>query len=302
VDRRQSEIREKVGGMSRAPTVSFEFFPPKTPEMEQRLWDSVQRLAPVRPRFVSVTYGAGGSTRERTHSIVKRMVEETDLSPAGHVTCVAATKTEVDGVLRDYWDSGIKRIVALRGDPAAGIGAKYEPHPGGYAYASDLIAGAKRIGDFDISVGCYPEVHPNAGSLDAEIENLKRKLDAGADRAITQFFFYPEVYFRFLDAAQDAGIAAPIVPGVMLQSNFRGLQRMAKLCGSAIPNRIAEFYDGLDNDAETRDLVTAHIAADLCNRLSEQGVDQFHFYTMNRAGLSLSTCRLLGIRPEEKAQ
>ncbi len=285
-----------------APKVSFEFFPPKTPEMEQKLWDSVQRLAPVRPQFVSVTYGAGGSTRERTHSIVKRMAEETDLSPAGHITCVAATKAEIDQVLNDYWNAGVKRIVALRGDPTAGIGAKYEPHPGGYAYASDLIAGARRIADFDISVGCYPEVHPNAGSLDNEIENLKRKIDAGATRAITQFFFYPDVYFRFLDAAHDAGITAPIVPGVMLQSNFKGLQRMAKLCGATIPSRIAEFYDGLDNDAETRDLVTAHIAADLCNRLAEQGVDQFHFYTMNRAGLSLSTCRLLGIRPEEKAQ
>ena len=195
-----------------APKVSFEFFPPKTPEMEQKLWDSVQRLAPVRPQFVSVTYGAGGSTRERTHSIVKRMAEETDLSPAGHITCVAATKAEIDQVLKDYWDAGVKRIVALRGDPTAGIGAKYEPHPGGYAYASDLITGARCIADFDVSVGCYPEVHPNAGSLDNEIENLKRKIDAGATRAITQFFFYPDVYFRFLDAAHDAGITAPIVP------------------------------------------------------------------------------------------
>jgi methylenetetrahydrofolate reductase (NADPH) len=287
--------------MSTVPKVSFEFFPPKTADMEQKLWDSVQRLAPIRPAFVSVTYGAGGSTRERTHAIVKRMVEETDLSPAGHITCVAATRAEIDGVLKAYWDAGVKRIVALRGDPTAGIGAKYEPHPGGYAYASDLIAGARRIGDFDVSVGCYPEVHPNAGSMANEIENLKRKFDAGATRAITQFFFYPDVYFRFLDAVRDAGINAPIVPGIMLQSNFKGLQRMAKLCGATIPSRIAALYDGLDNDAETRDLVTAHIAADLCNRLAEQGVEQFHFYTMNRAGLSLSTCRLLGIRPQEKA-
>jgi methylenetetrahydrofolate reductase (NADPH) len=282
--------------------VSFEFFPPKTPEMEQKLWDSVQRLAPIRPAFVSVTYGAGGSTRERTHSIVKRMVDETNLSPAGHITCVAATREEIDGVLKAYWDAGVKRIVALRGDPMAGIGARYEPHPAGYAYASDLIAGARRIGDFDVSVGCYPEVHPNAGSLANEIENLKRKLDAGATRAITQFFFYPDAYFRFLDAVHDAGITAPIVPGIMLQSNFKGLQRMAKLCGATIPSRIAALYDGLDNDAETRDLVTAHVAADLCNRLAEQGVDQFHFYTMNRAGLSLSTCRLLGLKPQEKVQ
>ncbi len=284
--------------MSRAPAVSFEFFPPKTPEMEQKLWDSVQRLAPVKPRFVSVTYGAGGSTRERTHSIVKRMVEETGLSPAGHITCVGATRGEIDQVLKDYWSSGIKRIVALRGDPTAGIGTKYAPHPDGYPYASDLIAGARRIADFDISVGCYPEVHPDASSLKAEVDNLTRKFDAGATRAITQFFFYPDVYFKFLDAARAAGITQPIVPGIMLQSNFKGLKRMADLCGTAIPSRIADLYDGLDNDPETRDLVTAHIAADLCNKLAERGVDQFHFYTMNRAGLSLSTCRLLGIKPE----
>jgi methylenetetrahydrofolate reductase (NADPH) len=282
----------------KAPAVSFEFFPPKTPEMEQKLWDSVRRLEPLNPAYVSVTYGAGGSTRERTHGIVKRMAEETSLKPAGHITCVAATKPEIDQVLRDYWESGVKRIVALRGDPMAGIGAKYAPHPGGYAYASDLIAGAKKIADFDISVGCYPEVHPDAFSLKAEVDNLKRKFDAGATRAITQFFFYPDVYFKFLDNARAAGITQPIVPGIMLQSNFKGLKRMADLCGTAIPSRIADLYDGLDNDAETRDLVTAHVAADLCNRLAEQGVDQFHFYTMNRAGLSLSTCRLLGIRPE----
>jgi methylenetetrahydrofolate reductase (NADPH) len=285
----------------KAPKVSFEFFPPKTPEMEQKLWDSVQRLAPVRPHFVSVTYGAGGSTRERTHAIVKRMAEETDLNPAGHITCVAATRTEIDSVLQNYWEAGVRRIVALRGDPPEGIGTRYEPHPGGYAYASDLIAGAKRIADFDISVGCYPEVHPNAGSLANEIDNLKRKIDAGAARAVTQFFFYPDVYFRFLDAVRNAGVTAPIIPGIMLQSNFKGLQRMAKLCGSTIPNRIAQLYEGLDHDAETRDLVTANVVADLCSRLADHGVDQFHFYTMNRAGLSLSTCRLLGIRPEEKA-
>lgn len=285
-----------------APKVSFEFFPPKTPDMEEKLWDSVRRLEPLRPDYVSVTYGAGGSTRERTHDIVRKMAAETSLKPAGHITCVAATKSEIDQVLKDYWDAGVKRIVALRGDPTAGIGTKYAPHPGGYAYASDLISGARRIGDFDISVGCYPEVHPDASSLKAEIDNLKRKFDAGATRAITQFFFYPDVYFKFLDAARDAGITQPIVPGIMLQSNFKGLKRMADLCATAIPSRIAELYDGLDNDAETRDLVTAHIAAELCNRLAEQGVDHFHFYTMNRAGLSLSTCRLLGIKPEARTQ
>jgi len=285
-----------------APKVSFEFFPPKTPDMEQKLWDSVRRLEPLRPDYVSVTYGAGGSTRERTHEIVRKMAAETSLKPAGHITCVAATKPEIDQVLRDYWDAGVKRIVALRGDPTAGIGTKYAPHPGGYAYANDLIAGARRIGDFDISVGCYPEVHPDASSLKGEVENLKRKFDAGATRAITQFFFTPDVYFRFLDEARAAGIDQPIVPGIMLQSNFKGLKRMADLCGTQIPTHIAELYDGLDNDAETRDLVTAHVAAELCNRLAEQGVDHFHFYTMNRAGLSLSTCRLLGIKPEVQPQ
>jgi methylenetetrahydrofolate reductase (NADPH) len=287
--------------MTGAPAVRFEYFPPKTAEMEYKLWDSVKRLAPVKPRFVSVTYGAGGSTRTRTHGIVKRMAEETDLSPAGHITCVAATRGEIDQVLKDYWNSGVKRIVALRGDPTAGIGTKYAPHPGGYAYASDLIAGARNIADFDISVGCYPEVHPDAPSLTAEIDNLKRKFDAGATRAITQFFFYPDVYLKFLDAARDAGITQPIVPGIMLQSNFKGLKRMASLCNTAIPNRIAQLYDGLDNDPETRDLVTAHVAADLCGKLTDQGVEEFHFYTMNRAGLSLSTCRLLGLKPEAKA-
>lgn len=285
-----------------APKVSFEFFPPKTPEMEQKLWDSVRRLEPLRPDYVSVTYGAGGSTRERTHDIVRRMAAETSLKPAGHITCVAATRAEIDQVLKDYWAAGVKRIVALRGDPTAGIGTKYAPHPGGYAYASDLIAGARRIADFDISVGCYPEVHPDAPSLRAEIDNLKRKFDAGATRAITQFFYYPDVYFKFLDTARSAGVTQPIVPGIMLQSNFKGLKRMAELCNTAIPARIAELYDGLDNDAETRDLVTAHVAAELCNRLAEQGVDHFHFYTMNRAGLSLSTCRLLGIKPEASTQ
>lgn len=284
------------------PTVSFEFFPPKTADMEAKLWDSVKRLEPLNPSYVSVTYGAGGSTRERTHGIVKKMAEETALKPAGHITCVAATKGEIDQVLKDYWNAGVKRVVALRGDPTTGIGTKYEPHPGGYAYASDLIAGARKIADFDISVGCYPEVHPDASSLNAEIENLKRKFDAGATRAITQFFFYPDVFFKFLDAARNAGITQPIVPGVMLQSNFSGLKRMAGLCGTAIPARIAGLYEGLENDAETRDLVTAHVAADLCQRLAEQGVDHFHFYTMNRAGLSLSTCRLLGIKPQTEAK
>ena len=217
---------------------------------------------------------------------------------AGHITCVAASKAEVDDVLRGYWNSGVKRIVALRGDPVDGIGARYEPHPEGYAFASDLIEGARKIADFDISVGCYPENHPEARGLADEIDNLKRKLDAGADRAITQFFFEPATYLRFRDAAADAGIDKPIVPGVMLQSNFKGLTRMAKMCGAYMPKKFVDLYDGLEDDAETRDLVTAHLVADMCNKLMEDGVKDFHFYTMNRAGLSLSTCRLLGVKPK----
>ncbi len=277
--------------------ISFEFFPPKTDAMSNRLWDSVQRLAPLAPKFVSVTYGAGGSTRERTLDVVGRIAKETPLKAAGHITCVAATREEIDSVLKGYWENGVKSIVALRGDPVDGIGAKYEPHPGGYAYAADLIAGAKKIADFDISVGCYPENHPEARGLGHELDNLKRKFDAGADRAITQFFFEPETFLRFRDAAADAGIDKPIVPGVMLQSNFNGLSRMASMCGAYMPKKFADLYDGLDDDAETRDLVTAHLAADLCNKLMDQGVKDFHFYTMNRAGLSLSTCRLLGVKP-----
>lgn len=282
--------------MTTSPVVSFEFFPPKSEDMERRLWECVQRLTPLRPQFVSVTYGAGGSTRERTHSIVRQLAQDRGLPAAGHITCVAATREEIDDVLRGYWESGVRRIVALRGDPVSGIGSRYEPHPGGYAYAADLIAGARRIGQFDISVGCYPEIHPEASSLADEIDNLKRKIDAGADRAITQFFYDPSVYLRFVDGVRKAGVNVPIIPGIMLQSNFKGLRRMAAMCGASIPERIATLYDGLDEDPETRDLVTAHVAADLCNRLAEQGVAEFHFYTMNRPGLSLSTCRLLGVR------
>ncbi len=274
---------------------SFELFPPKTPDMEARLWDSVDRLSALNPAFVSVTYGAGGSTRERTLGIVEKLARTTKLKPAGHITCVGATRAQVDDVLKRYWSAGVRSIVALRGDAPEGAGAPYTPHPEGYAYASDLIAGARSIGDFDISVGCYPEVHPDAPSLDAEIENLKRKFDAGATRAITQFFFEPEHFFRFIDKARGAGISAPIVPGIMLQSNFKGLVRMAKLCGAEVPTRIAALYDGFDDDVQTRDLITAQLVAEHCNRLREGGVSDFHFYTMNRASLSLATCRLLGV-------
>ncbi len=280
---------------------SFELFPPKTEEMESRLWDSVERLSALNPSFVSVTYGAGGSTRERTLGIVEKLAQTTRFKPAGHITCVGATRAEVDEVLRRYWAAGVNSIVALRGDAPDGAGAPYTPHPDGYAYASDLIAGARAIGDFDISVGCYPEVHPDASDLNAEIENLKRKIGAGATRAITQFFFEPDCFFRFLEKARAAGIAAPIVPGIMLQSNFKGLARMAKLCGAHMPDRIAALYDGFDDDVQTRDLITAQLVAELCNKLRENGVEDFHFYTMNRASLSLATCRLLGVAQGREA-
>lgn len=285
-----------------APKVSFEFFPPKDEAMEARLWDAVTRLAPLEPTFVSVTYGAGGSTRERTHRTVRRIIEQTDLAAAAHLTCVSATRGEVDEVARAYWDAGVRHVVALRGDPPEGIGAKYEPYPGGYANAAELTAGLKAIAPFEISVGCYPEKHPESPSLEYDLDLLKKKIDAGATRAITQFFFEPEVYFRFRDKAVAAGITTPIVPGVMLQSNFKGLRRMAGLCQASIPGWLAELYEGLDKDPETRELVTANVAADLVAKLADGGVEQFHFYTLNRAGLALCMSRLLGLRAEPDAE
>ncbi|MGY6627093.1 MAG: methylenetetrahydrofolate reductase [NAD(P)H] [Oceanicaulis sp.] len=283
---------------SGAPRVSFEFFPPKTEEMETRLWESIGRLQPLGPAFVSVTYGAGGSTRERTHRTVKRIVEETGLSPAAHLTCVSATRAEIDDVIRSYWDAGVRHIVSLRGDPPEGIGERYIPFPGGYENAADLSAGIRAIGDFEISVGCYPEKHPESASLQADIDHLKRKIDNGATRAISQFFFDADLFLRYLDTVRAAGITIPIVPGIMLQPNFKGLKRMAKLCGASIPERLDRVFDGMDEDAKTRELVTAHIAADLCHALKAGGVDQFHFYTLNRAELALATCALLGVKPE----
>jgi methylenetetrahydrofolate reductase (NADPH) len=283
------------------PSISFEFFPPKDEAMEARLWDSISRLEPLDPGYVSVTYGAGGSTRDRTHRTVRRIVQETGLSPAAHLTCVNATRAEVDAVIADYKTAGIRHIVALRGDPPEGIGERYEPHPGGYANAAELAEGISRIGGFEISVGCYPEKHPESASYDHDIDLLKRKIDNGATRAITQFFFEPDVYFRYLDRVRAAGIGIPIVPGVMLQANFRGLKRMAGMCGSVIPAWMDELYEGLDDDPRTRELITANVAAELCHRLSEGGADHFHFYTLNRAELALSTCRLLGVKPQEAA-
>ncbi|MEM6627081.1 MAG: methylenetetrahydrofolate reductase [NAD(P)H] [Pseudomonadota bacterium] len=276
--------------------VSFELFPPKNADMEARLWESVERLAPIGPKFVSVTYGAGGSTRERTHATVKRIVEETPLNAAAHLTCVGASRDEVDEVLRAYWDSGVKHIVALRGDPPEGVGGAYTPHPDGYANAAELTAGARKIADFEISVGCYPEVHPESASLEADIDLLKQKVDAGAGRAITQFFFDPDVYLRYRDAVRAAGVSVPIVPGIMLQSNYKGLARMSALCGAQMPERVSGLYQGLDTHPDTRELVTAQLAAELVTKLAAEGVEDFHFYTLNRANLAVATCRVLGRR------
>lgn len=283
--------------------VSFEFFPPKSEAMATRLWDTVKRLEPMAPDFVSVTYGAGGSTRERTHDTVRRIAAETALRPAAHLTCVSATKEEVLAIAEAYWQAGVKHIVALRGDPPAGMGAKYEPHPGGFLDSVDLIRGLRahrpELGKcFEISVSCYPELHPENRGWDAEIAYLKAKQDAGADRAITQFFFEPEVYFEFLDRARAGGVTLPIVPGIMLQPNFTGLKRISSLCGATVPHWLERLYEGLEEDDETRDLVTATVAAELCHKLHERGVRDFHFYTLNRASLALSTCRLLGLKPQ----
>lgn len=288
-------------GPETPPKVSFEFFPPKTKAMEQTLWDSIERLAPLNPDFVSVTYGAGGSTRSRTHNTVRRIVTETDLQPAAHLTTVNATREEVDGVIRDYWQAGIRHIVALRGDPPEGIGEKYTPHEGGYVNAADLAKGIRKIGDFEISVGCYPEKHPESASFDADIDLLKEKIDNGATRAITQFFFDPDIYFRYLDRVRSAGIGIPIVPGVMPVTNFKGLKKMAAGCGASIPDWMHDRFEGLEEDPQTRKLLAATVAAEFCLNLCEQGVCHFHFYTLNRAELAYAICHLLGVRPVEGA-
>ena len=284
-----------------APRVSFEFFPPKTPEMEERLWDVIKRVEPLGPRFVSVTYGAGGSTRERTHATVRRIRTDTGLEPAAHLTCVAATRDEIDAVARDYWAAGIRHIVALRGDPPGGLGAAYAPHPGGYAYAADLVAGLKRVADFEISVAAYPETHPAARSAGHDLDNLKAKLDAGANRAITQFFFDVDLYLRFRERAYTAGIGVPIVPGILPVTNFAQLKRMASGCGASIPSWMAAHFDGLDDDPDTRRLVAASLAAEQCRRLHANGVHEFHFYTLNRADLIVAICHLLGVRAPHPA-
>ena len=277
--------------------VSFEFFPPKTEKMSETLWESVKTLEPLDPRFVSVTYGAGGSTRERTHEAVRRIVGETDIPAAAHLTCVQATREEVDEVAREYWAEGVRHIVALRGDAPDGADG-YSPHPGGYENAADLIAGLKRIADFEISVAAYPEVHPDSLDRQSDLDNLKRKFDAGATRAITQFFFEPECFFDFRDKAATAGIAGEIVPGIMPVLSFAAVQRMSGLCGTAIPEWMEGLFRGLDERPEARQLVSATIAAELCRRLYAGGVRKFHFYTLNRAELSYAICHMLGLRPQ----
>lgn len=281
--------------------VSFEFFPPKNEKMEETLWETMQTLEPLGPRFVSVTYGAGGSTRERTHATVERIARETGVPAAAHLTCVDATKDEIAEVAHAYWEAGVRHIVALRGDPPV-QGAKFTPHPEGYAGAADLVTGLKSVAPFEISVACYPETHPDAASPAADLDNLKRKLDAGASRAITQFFFEPETFFRFRDQAASAGIEAEITPGIMPVSNFAAIQRMSAMCGTAVPPWLARLFEDLDEHPAARQLVAATVSAELCRRLYAGGVRQFHFYTLNRAELSYAICHLLGLRPKEKAQ
>lgn len=288
-----------------APGVSFEFFPPNTPEMEHTLWQSVKRLEPLQPHFVSVTYGAGGGTRERTHNLVTRILKETQLVPAAHLTCVGASRDDVDQVAQDYWQAGVRHIVALRGDPPKGAD-RFEAHPQGYGNAAELVAGLKRIADFEISVAAYPEVHTEAVSPRADLDFLKRKVDAGATRAITQLFFNVDVYLEWLDRARKAGISVPIVPGIMPITNFKGAVRFAEGCGATIPDWMTHLFEGLDKDPETRKLLGATIAAEQCRRLQDAGINEFHFYTLNRADLTYAICHILGLRavpgPNQAAQ
>jgi methylenetetrahydrofolate reductase (NADPH) len=277
--------------------VSFEFFPPKDEGMEKILWESIERLKPLAPDFVSVTYGAGGSTRERTHATVKRILSETPLTPAAHLTCVAATREEVDEIVRSYGQAGVRHIVALRGDPVGGAGEKYAPHPGGYENAADLVAGIKRVGDFEISVSAYPEKHPDSRNVDADIDMLKANVDAGASRAITQFFFDNDLYFRYLDRVRARGIDIPIVPGILPVQNFKATTGFAARCGASVPVWLAERFHGLDHDPATRKLIAAAVAAEQAIDLLDRGVTNFHFYTMNRADLVYAICHLLGLRP-----
>ena len=281
--------------------VSFEFSPPKTPEAEESLWLAIRRLEPLAPTFVSVTYGAGGSTRERTHRTVRRIGEETSMQPAAHLTCVGASRDEVDEVIRDYWEAGVRHIVALRGDPPGQIGGAYTPRTDGYNNATELTHAIRRIGDFEVTVGLYPQVHPESPSISHDIDVLKAKVDAGATRAITQFFFDTDGFLRFRDRVRAAGLTIPILPGIMPVSNFKGLQRMAGPCGIELPVWLGAMFDGLDTDPDTRRLLACSIAAETCAKLEEEGFTDFHFYTLNRADLVYALCRVLGVREPEAA-
>lgn len=282
--------------------VSFEFFPPKNEAMEQALWQSIEKLAPIQPEFVSVTYGAGGSTRERTHATVARIVQKTSLKPAAHLTCVSASRKEIDAVCEQYWEAGVRHIVALRGDPAEGVGAAYSPHPEGYANSTDLVAGIKAIADFEVSVSAYPEKHPESADFDQDIDVLKAKIDAGATRAITQFFFDNDHYLRYLDKVHAAGITIPVVPGIVPVQNFRQTASFASKTGATIPSWLADRFEGLDDDVETRRLVAAAVAAEQVLGLVDHGVERFHFYTMNKADLVRAICHLLRLRPGDAQQ
>jgi methylenetetrahydrofolate reductase (NADPH) len=292
--------------MSRHPAqprlrVSYEFFPPKSEDMEAQLWASVNRLASFNPTFVSVTYGAGGTTRERTHATVKRIAEETSIKPAAHLTCVGATRDEVDDVVRSYLSAGVHHIVALRGDPQGGIGTAYGPTPGGYATTADLVEGIRKIGDFEVTVSAYPEKHPESRSVDHDIDVLKAKVEAGATRAITQFFFDNDHYFRYLERVRRAGIDIPILPGIVPVQNFKQVANFARKTGASVPDWLARRFEGLDHDLETRKLVAAAVAAEQVIDLLDRGVADFHFYTMNKADLVFAICHLLGLRPEPQA-
>ncbi|MEE8343818.1 MAG: methylenetetrahydrofolate reductase [Woeseiaceae bacterium] len=288
----------RVDAGASMPQVSFEFFPPTTSAMEKTLWNSIKRLSVLRPRFVSVTYGADGSTRERTHAAVARILTETNLTAAPHLTCIGASRGEIDDIARQYWDMGVRHLVALRGDLPRD-GEKYLPHPDGYAYGSDLVAGLKKVADFDISVAAYPEVHPEAPSPLFDLDNLKRKLDAGASRAITQFFFDVELYLRFRDLCATAGIDSTIVPGILPITRFPQLTRFATQCGVSVPDWLTRRFDGLEDDAETRQLIAASVAIEQVRLLEKQGIEEFHFYTLNRSELTFAICHALGVRPQQ---
>jgi methylenetetrahydrofolate reductase (NADPH) len=296
-----TEILTPHGGSlfgANRPAISFEFFPPKTEDMERGLWEVINRLAPLAPDFVSVTYGAGGSTRERTHATIARILGETDLVPAAHLTCVDAPRGDIDDVVARYHEVGVRHIVALRGDPAGGIGTAYAPHPDGYRNSADLVAAIRRKHpDIEVTVSAYPERHPESASFDADLDMLQAKVDAGATRAITQFFFDNDLYFRYLDRVRARGITIPIVPGILPVQNFKMARNFAERAGATVPDWLAAKFDGLDDDAETRKLVAATVAAGQVQKLAKHGVGNFHFYTMNRADLVFAICHLLGVRP-----